>query len=86
LLSTEGVFFGVIVLVIGSIVWQFKHVRGIGDNMVTVGLLVLLANLLSRLQRLYYRWEADRVYERLRSKLARSVRHSKAGRRHKARR
>jgi hypothetical protein len=50
LLSTEGIAFGIIVAVIGVVVWRFKHVRGIGDGLLAAGLLILLGNLFQAIQ------------------------------------
>jgi hypothetical protein len=69
LLSAQGIIFGGVVLVIGLLVWRFKHVRAIGDNMVTAGLLVLLANLLQWLHKRMARSKVE-LFHRLSQKLS----------------
>jgi hypothetical protein len=44
LLSLEGAALGFILVVSGGLIWQFKHVRGIGDGVFSAGLILLLAN------------------------------------------
>ena len=58
-----------LVLVVGLLVWRFKHVRAIGDNMVTAGLLVLLANLLQWLHKRMARSKVE-LFHRLSQKLS----------------
>jgi hypothetical protein len=51
LLSREGQLFGCALFFVGVILWQFKHVRGIGDGVIATAIFVLLPNLLQSLQR-----------------------------------
>jgi hypothetical protein len=44
LFSREGAALGFILVGGGLIIWRFKHVRGIGDGVLTGGLILLLAN------------------------------------------
>ena len=48
--STEGLVFGLVLLVLGIIVWQFKHVRGIGDGLIAISIFIFTFNGLKFLQ------------------------------------
>jgi hypothetical protein len=45
-MSTAALVFGIVLCVIGYVVWQFKHVRGIGDGILTAGIVIVLVNVL----------------------------------------
>lgn len=49
-LATESFLFGVALAVVGTVTWQFKHMRGIGDGVLATAVFVLLAVGLKRLQ------------------------------------
>jgi hypothetical protein len=42
--STEGVIFAFVLSVLGMIVWQFKHVRGIGDGLIAISIFIFVFN------------------------------------------
>src|SRR6266446_2481599 len=46
LMSPEALVFGIVLCGIGFVVWKFKHVRGIGDGILTAGIVIVLANVL----------------------------------------
>jgi hypothetical protein len=49
-LTTESLIFGVALGIVGTVIWQFKHIRGIGDGVLATAVFVLLAVGLKRLQ------------------------------------
>jgi hypothetical protein len=51
LLSREGQLFGLALVIVGAIFWQFKHIRGIGDGVIATAIFVLLPNHLQWVQR-----------------------------------
>jgi hypothetical protein len=51
LLSREGVLFGFALALVGGIIWQFKHMRGVGDGVLATAIFVLLPNGLQWVQR-----------------------------------
>jgi hypothetical protein len=48
--TKEGRVFGIVLLIVGVVVWQFKHIRGIGDGLISVALVILLYTLLRWVQ------------------------------------
>ena len=51
LLSREGVLFGLALAIVGAVIWQFKHIRGIGDGVLATAIFVLLPNGLQWVQK-----------------------------------
>jgi hypothetical protein len=49
-ISTEGLVFGIVLFIVGAIIWQIKHVRGIGDGVLAIAIFVFLLNILRRAQ------------------------------------
>ena len=50
ILTTESFIFGVVLILVGAVIWRLKHIRGIGDGVLATGIFVLLAVSLKRLQ------------------------------------
>ena len=45
-ITNEGRVFGIVLLIVGVVVWQFKHIRGVRDGLISVALVILLFTLL----------------------------------------
>jgi len=50
LVSTEGLAFGVVLFIVGAIIWHFRQFRGIGDGVLAIAIFVFLLNILRRVQ------------------------------------
>ena len=48
--QTQSFIFGVALGIVGTVIWKFKHIRGIGDGVLATAVFVLLAVGLKRLQ------------------------------------
>jgi hypothetical protein len=61
-ITSEGTVFGVALFIVGTIIWQLKHVRGIGDGIISVSIVILLYKCLVWAQRTVLK-RGDRVSE-----------------------